>query len=483
MKPHHDSTVPSPLKHHIEDRRRFLRNGTLGFAAAVQGLNAFADGGGLPLERFPQYGPLRPIKDLNTGLELLRLPKDFQYVSFGWRDDPLTIGGGPTPSTHDGMGVVDVDANGIVTLIRNHERRNPGTSIGPPEMSYDNSGRGGTTRLRFDSLAGVWLSSEVVLAGTAANCAGGVTPWGTWFTCEEEISGPPDGYDRTHGWIFEVPAFGAANPIPLRDMGRFSHEAVAIDSVTGYVYETEDDRYTSGFYRFRPREKGAVLAFASGGLLEMLKVKDVQNADLQRINCGDTFEVEWVPIDDPRLGLQTGVGPYGSTDGQTTAASGPFYQGHLEGGAQFRRLEGCWYDDFNRLIYFTDTEGGFSRQGAVWCYDPAAETLRAVFTSPSSFTLDNPDNIVVSPRGGILLCEDGGQQRERMHALTPAGQRTLFAQNDIVLNGEVNGISGNFRGSEWCGATFDPTGRWLFVNIQAPGVTFAITGPWRRGPL
>jgi len=465
------------------DRRRFLRTGTFGFAAAVHGLNTFAQGGRVGNGGLPPYGPLRPTKDINTGLKLLRLPVGFEYVSYGWRDDPLTIGNDLTPSSHDGMGVVYMDSSGVATLVRNHERRNPGTSIAPPELSYDNRGRGGATRLRFDTHTGTWLSSELVLGGTVANCAGGVTPWGSWFTCEENFSGPPNGYDRTHGWVFEVPAFGPATPEPLRDMGRFSHEAVCMDPETSYVYETEDDRYTSGFYRFRPRLRGKTLAFRYGGLLEMLRVKGVQNADLQRIPTGTTFEVEWVPIDNPRLGPQSGVGPYGSNDGQTTNASGPFFQGYNEGGAQFRRLEGCWFDDFERLVYFTDTEGGFARQGTIWCYDPSTETLQAVYTSPNSFTLDNPDNIVVSPRGGILLCEDGGQSRERMHALAPNGELSLFAQNDVVLNGEVNGISGNYRGSEWCGATFDPTGRWLFVNIQSPGITFAITGPWTRGPL
>lgn len=467
----------------LPSRRTLLRNGAIGFAAAFQGLNAHAEYLGNGQARIPNYGPLRSIKDLRTGLKLLRLPVDFQYVSFGWRDDPLTDSDGVTPSSHDGMGVVDTDADGIVTLIRNHELRNSGSSFGTPEILYDPRGRGGATRLRFDTHCGEWLSSEVVLAGTAANCAGGVTPRGSWLTCEEEISGPPQGYDHTHGWVFEVPAQGMATPVPLRDMGRFKHEAVCVDVQTGYVFETEDDRYTSGFYRFRPGRRGSALALAGGGILEMLKVKGVPNADLMLINTGETFEVEWVPIDDPQLGLQSGVGPYGSIDGQTTSASGPFFQGYQEGGAQFRRLEGCWFDDFDRLIYFTDTEGGFPRQGAVWCYDPSLETLRAVYVSPGPGTLDNPDNITVSPRGGLLLCEDGGQSRERMHALTPQGQLSLFAQNDVVLNGEVNGISGNFRGAEWCGATFDPSGRWLFVNIYSPGITFAITGPWSRGPL
>jgi hypothetical protein len=39
------------------------------------------------------------------------------------------------------------------------------------------------------------------------------------------------------------------------------------------------------------------------------------------------------------------------------------------------------------------------------------------------------------------------------------------------------------RHSEWAGATYSPDGRWLFVNIQSPGITFAITGPWKAGAL
>ena len=37
---------------------------------------------------------------------------------------------------------------------------------------------------------------------------------------------------------------------------------------------------------------------------------------------------------------------------------------------------------------------------------------------------------------------------------------------------------GDYRGAEWAGATFSPDGDTLFVNIQTPGITFAITGPW-----
>ena len=36
-----------------------------------------------------------------------------------------------------------------------------------------------------------------------------------------------------------------------------------------------------------------------------------------------------------------------------------------------------------------------------------AGELRLVFESPSPDILDSPDNIVLSPHGGLLLCEDG----------------------------------------------------------------------------
>ena len=88
----------------------------------------------------------------------------------------------------------------------------------------------------------------------------------------------------------------------------------------------------------------------------------------------------------------------------------------------------------------------------------------------------------VSPRGGLVLCEDG-TANPCVHALTRDGRIARFARNNTVLTGEVNGLAGDYLGSECAGATFSADGRWLFMNLQRPGITLAITGPWDAGPL
>jgi secreted PhoX family phosphatase len=246
-------------------------------------------------------------------------------------------------------------------------------------------------------------------------------------------------------------------------MGRLVHEAVAVDPVTGYVYETEDAVDTSGFYRFVPLRAGDL---AAGGALQMLAIQGQSQADTRTNQPSAARPVEWIAIDEP--------------DPADAAANRVFTQGFARGGARFARLEGAWYG--NQRIYFVSTSGGNVGQGQVWEYDPAAETLRLLFESPSAAVLNQPDNICVSPRGGLVLCEDG-IGAEFLHGLTTDGAIFRFCQNNVVLGGERNGIAGDFRESEFAGATYSPDGAWLFFNIQVPGITFAVTGPWGNGAL
>ena len=163
-------------------------------------------------------------------------------------------------------------------------------------------------------------------------------------------------------------------------------------------------------------------------------------------------------------------------------------QGIAQGGARFRRLEGCWWGETKG--YFLSTNGGPVSEGQVFEYDPVNETLKLIYASPTANDLDNPDNMVVTPRGGLLLCEDGGAAiPERLVGLTLDGNTFTFAQNNVNLTANQIGIAGktvapgNYLGQEFAGACYSPDGKWLFVNIQTPGITFAITGPWGTGPL
>jgi hypothetical protein len=125
-------------------------------------------------------------------------------------------------------------------------------------------------------------------------------------------------------------------------------------------------------------------------------------------------------------------------------------------------------------------------QNAAFEYDPVAETLKLIYVSPTANDVDNPDNITVTPRGGLLLCEDAAGDQfvgERLVGLTLDGNTFTFAQNNVTLRGERNGLTGDFTHSEWAGPCYSPDGRWLFANIFEPGITVAITGPWQSGGL
>lgn len=113
------------------------------------------------------YGPLAPVRDQTTGLELLMLPRGFEYMSWGWTGDAMADGT-PTPGAHDGMAAFrDGD---LVRLVRNHERGNGVPFSGPV---FDAASAGGTTNILFDPDAGQFLDAYGSLSGTIRNCAGG----------------------------------------------------------------------------------------------------------------------------------------------------------------------------------------------------------------------------------------------------------------------------------------------------------------------
>jgi uncharacterized protein len=344
------------------------------------------------------------------------------------------------------------------------------------------------------------------------NCAGGATPWGSWLTCEETVLDFSGIGGRKHGYVFETAADPAQSiATPIVDMGRFAHEAVAVDPATGYVYETEDVRNLSAFYRYVPNNtSGALGSLHQGGKLQAMRIKTIlrqavpmtlaQSNDVALLDprIGDEYEVEWVDIADPDASPQTVVGQPGGVS--LGVMAGPTLQALGQGCSRWSRGEGIWYSAGKMFII--DTSAGVDGsnrigrgEGAVWELTLATNRMRAVFVSGASTVGNNPDNITVSPRGALILCEDGGASSDvfgsgaRMLGLNAAGEAYIFVKNNVELSAAQIGAAGklvnagNYRGSEFAGACFDPSGRVLFVNIQSPGITFAITGPWAKGNL
>ncbi|WP_116808071.1 alkaline phosphatase PhoX [Steroidobacter cummioxidans] len=462
------------------NRREFIRNGVVGVASiSFAAMLARREAGAAQLPYSEDYGPVAPVNDLTTGLPLIALPAGFTYRSFGWTGQPMSDGQ-LTPSRHDGMAVVAAKASQIV-LVRNHEQSTDGVAFNAPAAYDPTYARGGTTNVLFDTVTGKFTGSHASLTGTVRNCDGGRTYWGSWLSCEETGDVSPAGV--RHGWIFEVPGYGAATGQPLYAMGKSAWEAVAVDPITGIVYQTEDAT-PSALYKFVPNHYGKLQL---GGTLWALKVAGADDFNFSGLNdvyldfpAGTTWDVEWVQVTD------------------VEALNGRVYDS-APSRAAFARLEGAYYD--SGKIYFVSTSGGVARQGQVFCYDPNREALTMVFNSAGAGVgnneANNPDTITVSPRGGIVLCEDGGNSPQRLRGLTQDGGTFIFAENrmnftaaqlqqaDTALNGlgQVAKLvsAGNYANTEWCGACFYD--RWLFANLQTPGITLAITGPWDSGAL
>jgi secreted PhoX family phosphatase len=457
-------------QHSHSTRRRFLGQAgaaALGLSPLAQLLAAAGGDRGKAIAD-AGYGPLRAVRDSASGLPLLRLPAGFSYVSFGWAGEALADGK-PCPSAHDGMGVVAADGQRL-TLVRNHEVTRMDGVIGVDAPTYEAPCSGGTTTLLFDAERGELVEARASLAGTLTNCAGGVTPWGSWLSCEEIVinaARPQQGArvapSRDHGFVFEVPAHAAASAQPLRAMGQFRHEAVAVHRSSGALYLTEDLEPSAGFYRFLPKVPGKL---AEGGQLQMLRA-DGRTELRSGLRLGESLPCSWVDIARPEEGFS-----------ESGSINGVHEQGLALGGSRFTRLEGCIASE--QEIFFTATNGGDAACGQVFAYRPASSELRLVYESTDPDVLDYPDNVVLSPRGGLVICQDAKRSRQRLFGLTQGHELFPFAEHNVVLDG-TRGFSGDFRSAEWAGACFSPDGRWLFANIYSPGLTVAITGPWRDG--
>jgi secreted PhoX family phosphatase len=468
------------------DRRQFI--GLTGVALGIGFAGLRSSTAGILSHRSPRnglgtarstdwYGPL--CKD---PAGILDLPEGFHYTAFSRfgeeMDDGLLV-----PAQHDGMSAFAVDERHCL-ILRNHElNTNVAERFGAfgiknerldrvdLELIYDRgTGEGtpvpgGVSSVLFDLEANAPVKHWLSLAGTGHNCAGGPTPWGSWLSCEEWTQKRDALHAKDHGYVFEVPAtteMGLVPPVPIKSMGRFLHEAVAVAPLGNVVYLTED-RGDSALYRYLPRTPGKL---ADGGRLQALMIRKHPSLDTRNWTTesgitflqGQSFETAWLDLEDidaPDDDLR--------------------YRAFAAGAARFARGEGIWHGDDS--VYWACTTGGEKQLGQIFRYVPSpAEGTEEEVRTPGRLELfveagdedliGNADNLTIAPCGDIFLCEDSAAN-DGMTRITPAGEIERFATN-------------RFNNSELAGVCFSPDGKTLFVNMQTPGTTFAIKGPWRN---
>ncbi len=424
---------------------------------------------GLAAAREIGYGALLP-----DPAKRLALPEGFRYTIVTEAGKTLLDSGHRTPSNHDGTGAFRARGGGTV-LVNNHELGGAfaATPLPVPLIDgfvYDPGSAGGCTIVEADR-NGNRIREYIGIAGTSTNCAGGITPWDTWLTCEEtEGKAGSDGRTRDHGYVFEVDPFDQQanrDPQPIKTLGRFAHEAVAVDPGTGDIYLTEDAANPNGLlYRweapktFRPRKGGLRTLGSMDGALGAARCVEESGTfvdDLSRATeVGTCYGVTWTPVPD--------------RDAASTSTRKQFAAGEVTRG---RKLEGTWWGDHGAYVVtsFARAESPVPHDGQVWFYDPRRSTLTlrlrfGVNPNPSiDGVFDGPDNITVSPWGGLILAEDG-EGLQHLIGVTGHGQTFPIARNEVDDN-------------EFTGPVYSPDKRVLFANLQVPGTMFAITGPWR----
>lgn len=453
------------------NRRQFLRATASAFAAlAAAGCGgrsggsvppSQADGGGAlvpggvgsqaPVPLAGGYGELLP-----DPAAVLDLPRGFSYRVLSSLGDRMSDGG-TVPNKADGMGCFDL-GNGEWALVRNHELRAGEDNGGASGPAFDTVARsliplaGGTTTIVLDAATMAVKRQYRSLAGTIRNCAGGITPWGTWLTCEEDVSRADGRINRDHGWVFEVPANAErqVEAVPLTAMGRFNHEAACVDPASGIVYLTED-RPDSLFYRFIPTRAGQL---AAGGTLQALVltgVADTRNFGAVAMRPGQMVAGRWITLDNVEA-----------------PADDLRQRGAAAGAALFARGEGIWMGDGE--LYFTATSGGAAREGQIFRLTPSlhgTDALDLFYESGSDEEFSYGDNLTIAPDGHLIVCEDrsGNEETNFLRGITPEGRAYAFARLRLQ--------------TEPAGACFSPDGRTLFVNAFSPTRTLAITGPWK----
>lgn len=502
---------------HLTSRREFLKfMGATGASATLGSLlPALSACTGPARSKDPRtsgsflFEPLAP-----TASDHLNVAPGFRAQVFLKWGDSLNAVGDTFGTNNDFLAFFRLNPEGSSGILWvNHESLQPlfvsGASRGQPrtraQIVREQMSIGGSlVHVRRDARSGQWslvandplnrritartsiplvgerpIAGSRIATGTLANCAGGITPWGTVLTCEEnyddfygetvhEANGtshhresalgwehffdyPPEHY----GWVVEVhPLTGAAKK--LTALGRFAHECATVRVAADgrcvvYSGDDENDRCLYKFIASRP------------GSLES-----------GTLHVANFAKGRWLPLD---LKVQTAL--QRTFKDQTELLIRCREAAELLGGTPLDRPEDIEIDPASGAVYvaLTNNIPRGNPYGSVLKLeeknnDPLAlEFQSSVFVAGGPETgFACPDNLVFDRRGNLWMTSDISGSQINKSPYAEFGHNSLYY---IPLSGSQAGqalrVASAPTDAELTGPTFSPDGRTLFLSVQHPG--------------
>lgn len=319
-------------------------------------------------------------------------------------------------------------------------------------------------------------------AGTIANCSGGLTPWGTFLSGEENFhdffsteniweyrwnDAVKDFVTEHYGWVVEVDPFDK-NSVPKKrtSLGRFRHENVAISisdnkKVAAYM---GDDKINECVYKFVSSK-----SYNGNDRQENMDILD--EGDLY---AADFENNKWQLLDyDKRDELRSAF------TSQADVLVNCDRSSKLAGGTECNRPEDIEINPVDRSVFISFTNNSKKKD-----YDGSIVRIIEKNNDPESLEFEwevfatggvasgfsCPDNLTFDSKGNLWVLCDVSNTKLNKDRYIPFKNNSLFM---IPTAGENKGKAFRFASGpidcEMCGGTFTPDESTMFVSVQHPG--------------